>query len=360
MDEFARREAADRRAFIEEAASRRDLTPTIIEKDFWVCWTLRRLMNCEELTGQLMFKGGTSLSKAYDIIHRFSEDIDLVISKGAPRITEVNSPMEEGISGKERQRRSKALKEAAQAYVAEDIMPVLGREIEAALGTAEGWSLELDQEDNDRQTLLFNFPRLANYGAGYGRGAFGAGRYGEGEFGYIKPRIKLEFGARGDTEPSELKAISPYLAAEFPDELSDATVEIPTLAATRTFWEKVTILHMLHHSGKLRDGMSRHYYDTLMLAHADIDDDAMAQPQLLAEVVHNKSLMFADNSASYETAVIGSLRLSPLDVIADDLKRDYAAMAVMFMREPPSFEELLKGIAALEERLNESRDADGK
>ena len=347
MDEFARREAADRRAFIEEAASRRDLTPTIIEKDFWVCWTLRRLMNCEELTGQLMFKGGTSLSKAYDVIYRFSEDIDLTISKDAPRISEVNSPMEDGISGKERQRRSKALKEAAQAYVAEQIMPALAREIETALGTAEGWSLELDPEDNDRQTLLFNYPQTSGYGLNYGND-YGGGADG----GYIKPRIKLEFGARGDTEPSELKAITPYLAAEFPDELPDATVEIPTLAATRTFWEKVTILHMLHHSGKLRDGMSRHYYDTFMLAHAGIDGEALAQPNLLAEVVHNKSLMFADKSASYETALIGSLRLSPSDVIADDLKRDYAAMAVMFMREPPAFEDLIKGIAILERRLN--------
>ena len=146
MDEFARRDVADRRAFIEEAASRRDLTPTIIEKDFWVCWTLRRLMTCEELNGHLMFKGGTSLSKAYDIIHRFSEDIDLTISKGAPRVSEVNSPMEDGISGKERQRRTKALKEAAQGYVANDIMPVLAREIEAALGTPDGWSLELDPD----------------------------------------------------------------------------------------------------------------------------------------------------------------------------------------------------------------------
>lgn len=134
--------------------------------------------------------------------------------------------------------------------------------------------------------------------------------------------------------------------------MPDATVEIPTLAATRTFWEKVTILHMLHHSGKLRDGMSRHYYDTFMLAYAGIDGEALAQPNLLTEVVHNKSLMFADKSASYETALVGSLRLSPSEAIADDLKRDYDAMAVMFMREPPTFEELLAGIAALEERLN--------
>ncbi|MEP2724130.1 nucleotidyl transferase AbiEii/AbiGii toxin family protein [Roseibium sp.] len=347
MDEFARRDVADRRAFIEEAASRRDLTPTIIEKDFWVCWTLRRLMTCEELNGHLMFKGGTSLSKAYDIIHRFSEDIDLTISKGAPRVSEVNSPMEDGISGKERQRRTKALKEAAQGYVAKDIMPVLAREIEAALGTPDGWSLELDPDDNDRQTLLFNYPQTSGYGLNYGND-YGGGADG----GYIKPRIKLEFGARGDTEPSELKTITPYLAAEFPDELPDAIAEIPTLAATRTFWEKVTILHMLYHSGKLRDGMSRHYYDTLMLTRAGIDREAMRQPELLANVVRNKSLMFADKSASYETALLGSLRLSPPDAIADDLKRDYDAMAVMFMREPPTFAELLADITALEEWLN--------
>lgn len=347
MDEFARRETADRRAFIEEAANRRDLTPTIIEKDFWVCWTLRRLMTCDELTGHLMFKGGTSLSKAYDIIHRFSEDIDLVISKTAPIICEEPSPMEEGITSSQLKKRTKRTLKAAQAYVAEIIMPVLFREIEAALGTTDGWSLELDPEDNERQTLLFNYPQTTGYGLNYGND-YGGGADG----GYIKPRIKLEFGARGDTEPSEMKAITPYLAVEFPDELPDAIVQIPTLAATRTFWEKVTILHMLHHRGKLRDGMSRHYYDTFMLAHAGIDVEALSKPDLLAEVVRNKSLMFADKSASYETALLGSLRLSPSDAITDDLKRDYDAMTVMFMREPPAFTELLAGIEALEERLN--------
>ena len=308
MDEFARRDAADRRAFIEEAASRRDLTPTIIEKDFWVCWTLRRLMTCEELNGHLMFKGGTSLSKAYDIIHRFSEDIDLVISKAAPIICEQPSPMEEGITSSQLKKRTKRTLNAAQAYVSDIVMQVLFREIEAALGTTNGWNIELDPDDKDRQTLLFNYPQIAGYGLNYGNDY---GRAADG--GYIKPRIKLEFGARGDTEPSELKTITPYLAAEFPDELPDAIAEIPTLAATRTFWEKVTILHMLYHSGKLRDGMSRHYYDTFMLAHAGIDVEALSKPDLLAEVVHNKSLVFADKSASYETAVLGSLQLSPTE-----------------------------------------------
>ncbi len=137
MDDFARRETADRRAYIEEAASRRDLTPTIIEKDFWVCWTLRRLTRFPELMGHVTFKGGTSLSKAHNIIARFSEDIDLTIRRTAPLIEEIPSPMEEGISGKERKRRTEALTTAAAEYVATIAMPRLAVAIEEALGTSE-------------------------------------------------------------------------------------------------------------------------------------------------------------------------------------------------------------------------------
>lgn len=335
MDEFARRPTNDRRTFIEEAANRRDLTTTIIEKDFWVCWTLRRLVRCVELDGHFIFKGGTSLSKAYGIIQRFSEDIDLTISRNAPLLREISSPMDVGISGSERRRRTEKLKAAAQEYVATHVMPALSKEIESALGTLEGWEVVPDPDDSDGQTLLFNYPRL-----------------GEDEIGYIKPRIKLEFGARGDTEPSELRRITPYLAETYPEELPDAVSSIPTLAVVRTFWEKATILHAAHHNGKLRGGMSRHYYDTLMLAHKGIADEAQRQPNLLARVVHNKSLMFADNSASYETAVLGSLRLTPSEEIKSLLKEDYSAMSEMFMKTPPTFADLIAGIADLEARIN--------
>lgn len=87
MENFARSKPADRLAAIQEAASRRDLTPVIIEKDFWVCWTLRRLSEQADLGQHLTFKGGTSLSKAYGIIERFSEDIDLTIAHPLLRLT---------------------------------------------------------------------------------------------------------------------------------------------------------------------------------------------------------------------------------------------------------------------------------
>jgi len=336
MDEFARQKPDDRRAFIEESANRRDLTSVITEKDFWVCWTLRRLTTSPELEGHVTFKGGTSLSKAYGIIQRFSEDIDLTIRRTAPLIDQVASPTVVGIGTKERRRRTDALKAAAQAYVETVALPALSKAIEAALGTKEGWSVELDPDDGDRQTLLFNYPRVTEVGA---------------DDAYIRPRIKLEYGARGDPEPFEERPITPYLAEDFPDELPDAATLVPTLSVQRTYWEKATILHSLHHKGKLRDGLSRHYYDLVMLDLAGITDEALAQPDLLEAVVRNKSLMFADRAASYETAVIGQLRLVPTGLI-EALARDYQAMTDMFMVKPPSLKELLEALSELEARLN--------
>jgi predicted nucleotidyltransferase component of viral defense system len=343
MDNFARRSPEDRQAFLEEAAARRDVTATVVEKDLWVCWTLRRLMEAGEIAGHLTFKGGTSLSKSFGIIARFSEDIDLVIRHSAPIIDKVASPMKAGISGNERQRRTKALKAAARQFVSDVAMPALASCIKSALGTTDGWSLALDPEDPDQQALLFHYPRAIG-------GTEGGAEADEG--GYIKPRIKLEFGARGEGDPFEAKRILPYVAEEFPEELPDASTEVPTLAVERTYWEKATILHALQHNGKLREGLSRHYYDLVMLDRAGVTAEAVKKVALLASVVHNKETMFADNSASYETAVPGTLRLRPTGALEQGLKRDYAAMAEMFMAPAPTFETLMEELAAIEAKLN--------
>lgn len=345
MDEFARRPAEERRAFFAEAAARRDLTPLIVEKDFWVCWTLRRLMGVPELAKVLTFKGGTSLSKAFGIIKRFSEDIDLTINRAAPLLGEVASPMASDISGKERERRGKALGAAAQNWVGTILLPTLAQAIAEALGTRDGWSIEADPADKDRQTVLFNYPASSGYGLDYGN------TYG-GRTGYVQPRIKLEFGARGDPEPFELRDILPYVAEDFPDELPDAVTAVPTLALERTYWEKATILHALHHSGKLRPGLSRHFYDVFMLDAAGITERALAERVLLEQVVRNKSLLFADARASYGTAQLTTLRLSVTDAMREELAADYAAMAEMFMDEPPAFDELVSRLADIERRIN--------
>jgi predicted nucleotidyltransferase component of viral defense system len=340
MDEFACGLPEDRGAFIQEAAARMDLTPMIIEKDFWVCWTLRRLTRYSDLAGHVTFKGGTSLSKAYGIIKRFSEDIDLTIRRDAPGIADTKPPMEDGISSNERGRRIKALKEAGQTYVQAVALPALVQAIEQALGTKEGWSVEPDPEDPDKQTLLFHYPRVLTIE-----------KTGTHK-GYIKPRIKLEYGARGEPEPYETRTIRAYLADQFPGEFADANTDVETLSIERTFWEKITILHALHYNGKLKEGMSRHYYDVVMLDRAGITASALAAPDLLRRVVRNKSLMFAEKAASYDTAVLGTLRLLPNETVRNLFVHDYAAMEEMFMEQPPGAADLLGTLKALEQRIN--------
>jgi hypothetical protein len=352
MDKFATLPEEERRNVLQETANRRDLAEIIIEKDFWVCWTLKRLFANPALSPYLTFKGGTSLSKAYGLIERFSEDIDLTISRVAPYLREGKDPMEEGIGSKERSRRIDALKANAQKFVEHVILPVLASDIEAALGRSDAWNVVLDNEDPDRQTLLFHYPRIFNYGGGYGSGLFGVGRYGEGEIGYIKPQIKLEFGARGETEPKETRSVGPYAAETFPGQFEVSTWSISTLSAERTFWEKVTILHSLYHGSKLRDRMSRHYYDTYMLSQRGIAANALQNPLLLDQVVRNKSLLFRDASASYDTAKIGSLKLIPSEGQLSILERDYGKMTEMFMGEYPDFEMVMAGLAQLEARIN--------
>ena len=352
MDIFATRPDAERSDLLQEAAARRNVLPIIIEKDFWVCWTLKRLFSNQALAQFLTFKGGTSLSKAFALIERFSEDIDLTISRNAPIMVDGKSPMEEGISGKERERRIDALKQNAQHFVADVILPNLEADIRAALGRADGWGVELDGNDKDCQTVLFYFPRVLNYGQGYGKGSFGVGNFGEGEIGYIKPSIKLEFGARGETEPNVFRPIRSYVAETLPPLFTASSFEVPTLAVERTFWEKVTILHALYHGAKLLDRMSRHYYDTHMMARQGVTDIALNNPALLEQVVRNKSLLFRDSKASYETAQIGTLRLVPPAALLPILKKDYEAMSQMLMGEPPTFEAILAGLEWLEQRLN--------
>ncbi len=353
MENFARSAPETRLAAIREAAAQRDLSPVIMEKDFWVCWTLRRLSQHPDLGPHLTFKGGTSLSKAYDIIERFSEDIDLTIGRTAPFVSDTLPPMESDITGNEVKRRTDKLIEAAKSYVAETVLPQLKASIAQALGTEDGWRIVLDAADP--QTILFYYPATANYlrERGFG-GPISSGSLSGGwiEPGSIRPQIKLEFGARGETDPHEVRTVRPYLADIFPDLITDANTEFATLAAERTFWEKATILHALHNTGKIRDRLSRHYYDLHMLTQAGVADKAIAQPELLAQVVRNKSLMFREPKASYETAVFGSLMLLPTGSAVDDLKKDYAAMTEMFMGEAPSFDNITKTMRELEVWIN--------
>lgn len=353
METFIKLSEEDRRTYFTEAASRLGILPIIVEKDFWVCWTLKTLYSIPSIAKHITFKGGTSLSKAHGgLIQRFSEDIDLVIDK-SEALKGVLDAAEQGISGKERERRIKALRTESQRYIKETILPQFNKKCSQLLEPGS-WSTEHDPDDKDQQTILFHFPRVLSYSTNSNLMTMGVGGSTPT---YIRPRVKLEFGAKGGKEPSAPKIITPYVS-EFIDEMSPGLLQnpecvVPTLSAERTFWEKVTILHALYHKQKINPYMSRHYYDVCLLDRAGVSQSAMTDHNLLEQVVKNKDLYFSDKHASYDTAKLGSMKLTPPEAIIVDLRNDYKKMSdEMLMGNVPDFDTIIRELGILEGKIN--------
>lgn len=339
MDDFAKLSADERRVYFEQAAAQLNLSAQIIEKDFWVCWTLRRLFSLGEFQEHMTFKGGTSLSKVYKLIERFSEDVDVAIERDFLGFGGEHNPEATGVSGKEQQRRIDKLKTACQTIIASRLQPQLHAAIAEALGTDHGWTLELDEEDPDRQSLRFEYPPAIT----------------DRLVSYFKRSVKIEMGARSDHFPVEQQTIQPYVCDAFPDLLDAAETEVRVLSARRTFWEKATILHWLHYlpEGKpLPLRMSRHYYDLYQLAGSSVLDEAMADIELLDRVAVFKSVYFKTSWAKYPEAADGAIRLSPPERLVAEIRQDYEDMQPMFFVDPPAFDELIAPLSGLEERIN--------
>ena len=173
--------------------------------------------------------------------------------------------------------------------------------------------------------------------------------------GYIQPQVRPEIGARSDHWPVVEGVVEPFAATEFPNLFERRQVAVRTLAAERTFWEKVTLLHAEHHRPAEKpfgERLTRHYYDVAQLYQGEIGRRAVAQTDLLESVVRHKSLFFYSGWANYQTAVPGSVRLLPTADRVDELKRDYEAMVEMIFAEPPPLDAILRVISELEERIN--------
>lgn len=338
MDDFARLPAEERRLFCEQAAAQLGFSAQIVEKDFWVCWSLKRLFALAEFGEHLTFKGGTSLSKAYHVIERFSEDVDLAIERSFLGFGGRMEP-EDAPSGKEQQRRIEALGEACRKAIAERLEPQLREAMRAAIGDESSWALQWDPADKDRQTLLFQYPPAITAGLSP----------------YFARSVRLEFGARSDHFPVRSADVSPYLQDALPGVLSDVSARVRVLAAERTFWEKATLLHMVYHYPRdktIARGSSRHYYDLYQLSVSDVAERALRQMELLKRVATHKSVFFKAAWAKYEDARAGSLRLVPPDRLVAELRKDYEDMGPMFFGDPPEFDTILDHLRALENRIN--------
>ncbi len=325
---------AERKDFFEAAAGLRGISFQIIEKDFWVVWMLERLFAFGELKDHLTFKGGTSLSKVYGLIERFSEDVDVSIEKAFFGFADQKDP--EKMVGTNKQKSAlTALSAACADYVGTKLLSQLQSDIKNQLGSDKGWSIFVDPEDH--QTLQFEYPSQTPKG------------------GYIKPSVKIEVGARSEHWPAHEQGIQSYAKETLKEKVTEPAVIVKVLDAERTFWEKATILHQYAHlpaDKKLPPRISRHYYDFFCLLGSLIKQKMGANVSLLDRVTVHKSIYYASAWAHYETAKVGTLVLVPSKKIREDLERDYKQMNEMFFGDVPEFENIIARIEKFETDFN--------
>jgi hypothetical protein len=324
MDKVARLPAQQRSELFSEAATQKGTTPAVVEKDFWVTWVLNQLFREPDLARLLMFKGGTSLSKVYNLIERFSEDIDLVLDW---RVLGGDDPLAERSKTKQAQLNA-AINAQAQKYIGGELL----RLVEAALDGVCGCRIDVD----DPFVIDINYPA-----------AF--------PDEYLRSEVRLEIGPLASWLPYEDRSTSCYAAEAFPKVFEQRECAVKVIKAERTFWEKATILH---HEAYRPEGnaqparYSRHYYDLAKMAQSPVKEQALADPGLLASVVAFKQRFYPRGWARYDLAKPGTLMLVPEGHVLASVRSDYRAMENMIFGEMPAFEEILSVLQALQEEIN--------
>jgi len=323
LDMFSARDLED---LCQETSSKLKITPVVVEKDYWTCWVLDRLFSDSLIRGQIMFKGGTTLSKVFGLIERFSEDIDMIL----------NWDMLKGQLGPMEAQRSKTKQDKFNKRSVEVSREYLKEEFHGSVRRALGETVQTEIPYDDPDVIEITYPRSF-------------------EDPYLRPKIRLEIGPLARWGPNGQFTITPYVAEAFPALFSNPRITVRAINDEWTFWEKATILHQEAHrpSGKAQPGRySRHYYDLMRMAISVKRQNYLERIDLLEEVVYFKKKYYPCAWASYDSAKPGSMKLVPVRERVKDLKLDYQQMKTMIFGEVPEFDSLMEILQDLEDSIN--------
>lgn len=298
-----------------------NINPFNAEKDFWMCWALEKLF---EFTHHIVFKGGTSLSKVYEIIDRYSEDIDITID-----YTQFIDPIDlTNISKTKLRQISDLLKQHLIIYLKKEVLPFLNNIYKNEFLDEKGYFI-IENDD----VINFIYPSVLS------------------KSDYLLNWVKIEFGIRNSMVPSEKKEIHTYFDKVFGN---TANISVNVLSPIRTFWEKVTLIHVECHRKRLLsspDRLSRHWYDLYKLYNSSFGEKALNSTDILSDVLLVKKAFY---NAHYDDCAIGLCRLIPDLLELKELQLDYQKMidAGFFFKPPPSFDQILESLRQLEEKIN--------
>lgn len=333
-EQFLQLDAQDQSQIYRALAPQLARSPIVLEKDVWVCWVLQCLFTMPDRL-PMAFKGGTSLSKVFGVIARFSEDVDITLDYRG--LDGSFDPFGEGVSKTKLKKFSESLKCFVRDYAYDVVKPYIQNSLIAEFGShAESFRLEISE--NGEQVRL-HYPTVL-----------------EASGDYLGNSVLIEFGGRNITEPNAEHNVEPDIAQYLTD-LTFPCSTVRVLSPARTFWEKATLMHVECQRNELRTGaerLSRHWYDLAMLANRDHGQTAIQDRALLEDVVKYKKAFYNAGYANYDACLIGQLRLIPKDEMLVALRDDFHRMisAGMFIDAPPTFEAIVDSLRELETIIN--------
>jgi len=323
-------DSAEKAAIFTEVATTKGMKPFAVEKDWWVSRTLEIIFQLP-ISSHLVFKGGTSLSKAWKLINRFSEDIDLAIDK----------EFFEGYKGEISKTQIGKLRKVAGTYTTGTFLEELKQAFEA-----KGYKdlkfvvIEAKDSDQDPRVLEIYYPNVIAPNSAY-----------------ISPRVQIEVSCRSLREPFTVQSFGALVDEFYLDkDFAKPLFEVPTVNAERTFLEKLFLLHEEFHrpAEKMRvDRLSRHLYDLYHLTSAGLAEKAISDKELYQIIVAHRYKFSRVGEVDYNLHDPRTLNPIPPEDIIDKWEADYTRMKedMIYEENKPSFENLIQNLMNLRVKL---------
>jgi hypothetical protein len=325
-----------RRVSITEASRISGISSKAIEKDWWVTLTLKLLFE-SKYSSFFAFKGGTSLSKGWGIINRFSEDIDIALDSEAFGISFKEHPSKNFVE---------QLRRAGCSFTSIELLNELKEDfiklqVPLNLFSIEAEPIRDDMPDTDPQAIYVNYLSLFNPNP------------------YLPDRVKIEFSVRSKKEPNENRQISSLLNEHFPNSIyEEDIINVLTINPERTLIEKILLLHEEYNRddfSKMRTyRMSRHYYDLYRINRESGFGEILKNTRFIDDVINHRKLYSRLRHFNYESLEIGKISLIPSVQIISALENDYREMSrEMMYGDKPKFQEIMEEIKKIQDTFNQ-------
>ncbi len=324
MNKFLQIPDGEKRKIFQDVSNEIGVPPQAVEKDVWVTLMLKMIFS-SELAPHLIFKGGTSLSKAFDLIKRFSEDIDLGIDR-----------KHLGFEGELSKGQIRKLRRASHTFVSSELMELLKKQLDE-YGVAEDlYELVVENtqiSDQDPETILVNYKSL----------------YQDNEISYLQPKVKIEVSARSLIEPFQKVELQSWIDDQYPDAtFTEGSFPVSATDPQKTCLEKLILLHeeFQKPTEKVRYfRMSRHFYDIGQILKTEHGKSALANQELFESIIAHRKALTPMKTTDYDTLTLETINIVPPNKHLDNFKADYKEMiGTMIQGISGEFEDLLNMI----------------